>query len=99
MPTSASGTVTAGITVAQTLRRKMKITITTSAIDSSSVNCTSATEARMVSVRSLTAATLTAGGIEAISDGSRALIASTVSMTLASGCLKITSSTARLPFS
>ncbi len=36
--------------------------------------------------------------MEAISDGSRALMASTVLMTLASGCLKTTSSTACLPF-
>ena len=42
------------MTVAQKLRRKMKITITTSATVSSSVNCTSATDARMVWVRSET---------------------------------------------
>ena len=52
-PSSASGTVTLGITVAHKLRRNTKITITTSAMVSSSVNCTSLTEARMVCVRSL----------------------------------------------
>ena len=39
--------------VAATLRRNRKITITTSATASSSSNCTSCTEARMVVVRSL----------------------------------------------
>jgi len=43
----------------------MKITITTSAIVSINVNCTSLTEARIVSVRSEMILTLTAGGIEA----------------------------------
>ena len=53
MPSSDSGTVTLGMTVAQKVRRKMKITITTSAMVSSSVNWTSSTDARMVCVRSL----------------------------------------------
>ena len=41
-----------GITVAQKLRRNTKMTITTMQMVSSSVNCTSLTEARMVVVRS-----------------------------------------------
>ncbi len=41
-----------GMTVAGMLRRKMKITITTSASASNSVNSTSATEARIITVRS-----------------------------------------------
>ena len=65
MPISDSGTVTAGITVAQKLRRNMKITITTSPTVSINVNCTSLIEARMVSVRSEMIWTLTAAGIEA----------------------------------
>ena len=73
------------MTVAQKLRRNRKITITTSATVSISVNCTSPTEARMVWVRSETTLTLMAGGIEACSTGSIALIRSTVSMTLAPG--------------
>ena len=85
MPTSDSGTVTAGMMVAQKLRRNTKITITTSATVSINVNCTSETEARMVSVRSETIDTLMAGGIEASSTGSIALTRSTVSMTLAPG--------------
>ena len=85
MPISASGTVTAGMTVAQKFRKNMKITITTSATISINVNCTSATDARMVWVRSEMTLTLTAGGIEASSTGSIALIRPTVSMTLAPG--------------
>ena len=53
----------------------------------------------MVSVRSDRMSTLIAGGITALSRGSAALTLSTVSMTLAPGCLKTTSSTARLPLS
>jgi hypothetical protein len=77
--------VTAGIRVAQKLRRNTKITITTSATMSINVNCTSATEARMVWVRSEMTLTLTAAGIEASSTGSIALTRPTVSMTLAPG--------------
>jgi hypothetical protein len=42
-----------GISVAATLRRNTKITITTSAMVSTRVNSTSSTEARMVWVRSI----------------------------------------------
>ncbi len=48
VPTSDNGTAIAGITVAQSLRRKRKMTPTTSAIVSINVNCMSATLARMV---------------------------------------------------
>ena len=91
--TNASGTVTLGIMVAHTFRRNRKITITTRPIDSISVNCTSWTEARMVWVRSMISVTWTDGGMEAIRRGSCALMASTVSMMLAFGCLKIVSCT------
>jgi len=53
------------MTVAQKLRRNTKITITTSATVSIKVNCTSATEARMVVVRSAAIVTLMAGGSDA----------------------------------
>src|SRR3984885_12445273 len=86
---SATGTVMDGMIVAQKFRRNMKITITTRAIDSISVNCTSATEARMVCVRSTITTVLIEGGIDASSRGRVALMRSTVSMTLAPGCLKI----------
>src|SRR6202045_2953652 len=82
---SDSGTVTAGMMVAQKLRRKRKITVTTSATVSINVNCTSATDARMVWVRSEMTETLTAAGIEASSTGIIALTRPTVSMTLAPG--------------
>ena len=62
VPTSESGTATAGMTVAARLRRKRKITSTTSTTDSTSSNCTSATEARMVVVRSVRTVTWTDGG-------------------------------------
>ena len=86
-----------GITVAQKLRRKTKMTMTTSAMVRSSVNCTSSTAARMVVVRSLMTSILTAGGIAATRRGRVALIRSTVSMTLAPGCLNTTRNTPRLP--
>ena len=91
VPMSASGTVTLGMIVAQTLRRNTKITTTTRPMDSISVNWTSATDARMVCVRSMMVSTWTDGGIAASSRGIAAWIASTVSMTLASGCLKMIS--------
>ncbi len=86
-PSSDSGTVTLGMTVAQKLRRNTKMTPTTRAMVSSSVTSTSSTEARIVCVRSLRMSTWMAGGMAACSRGSSALIASTVSMTLAPGCL------------
>ena len=98
MPTSASGTVTLGMMVAQRLRRNRKITITTRAIESPRVNSTSATEARIVWVRSTMVLTWMEGGMLASSAGSAALIRSTVAITLAPGCLKTSSSTPGLPF-
>ena len=86
-----------GMIVAQKLRRKMKITITTSTMVIMSVICTSSTAARMVMVRSLMVLMLIAGGIAAISRGSFSLMRLTVSMTLAPGCLKMTRNTPRLP--
>ena len=65
---------------------------------SASVNCTSVTEARMVWVRSLTMSTWIAGGSASSRRGSAALMRSTVSMTLAPGCLKMTRKMPRLPF-
>ena len=51
----------------------------------------------MVWVRSLSVNTLMPGGIVARNFGSAALILSTVSMTLAPGCLKMTRMIPRLP--
>ncbi len=83
--TSETGRVTLGMTVAHSLRRNRKITITTSAIVSSRVNCTSAMAARMVTVRSVATVTLRPGGSEARSVGSSARTASTTAMVLAPG--------------
>ena len=77
--------------VAHMLRRNRKITITTSAIESTRVNFTSSTEARMVVVRSITTLTCTEGGIADCRRGNWARISSTVSRILAPGCLKMTS--------
>ena len=85
VPTIDSGTAMAGIAVAHTRRRNTRIVATTSAIVSSSVNCTSATLARMVSVRSETTLMAIAGGREAIRRGSSRLMPSTVSSTFAPG--------------
>ena len=67
VPINDSGIVTLGITVAQKLRRKEKITITTSAMVIIIVNCTSFTEARMVCVLSPTMLSLAADGSDAVS--------------------------------
>ncbi len=71
--------------VAAKVRKNTKITATTSAMHSSSSNSTSATEARTVVVRSVSAVILMTAGIVARSFGSSALIRSTTSMMLAPG--------------
>ena len=58
------------MSVAQKLRRNSRITITTRPMVSTRVNSTSATEARMVVVRSRMVSTLIAGGMRAVSCGS-----------------------------
>ncbi len=83
VPISDIGTDIAGITVPQSLRRKRRMTPTTSTIVSSKVCCTSATLARIVWVRSDTIWILSDGGSEASSCGNAFLIPSTVAMTLA----------------
>ena len=69
VPISESGTATLGITVAEKLRRKRKITITTRPTVSISSNCTSLTEARMVVVRSVSTCTLMDCGSDAFNCG------------------------------
>ena len=66
------------MTVAQSLRKNTKITITTNPTVSSNVNCTSRTEARMVSVRSVRIETLTEVGSVACKRGRSALTRSAV---------------------
>jgi len=73
------------MTVAEKLRRKRNMTITTSATVSSISNCTSATEARIVVVRSVSTTTCTEAGSELRSCGISALIRSTTAMIFAPG--------------
>ncbi len=85
VPISDSGTATAGIQVVDSRRRKRKITSTTSATVRPSSSCTSAMDARMVVVRSVSTETWTAGGSVAESVGSSALMRSTTSIVFAPG--------------
>src|SRR6266705_6243361 len=62
VPTKDNGTERLGITVAEAVRRNRKITSTTSTTARPSSNSTSATEARIVVVRSVNTATSTASG-------------------------------------
>ena len=86
VPTSESGTATLGMNVAGRLRRNRKITITTSATASRSSNCTSATDPRIVTVRSVSSVTSIAEGSDACSDGSSFFTRSTTSITFVPGC-------------
>ena len=85
VPTKESGTATLGIRVAEALRKNTKITITTKATASISSNCTSRTEARMVTVRSFITCTSKDSGKVLRNWGSRAWMRSTVSITFAPG--------------
>ena len=86
VPMSDSGTDRLGMTVPGIVRRNTKITMTTRTIASASSNSTSATEARMVTVRSLSTPTSTAEGRVDSMRGNSALMRSTTSMMLAPGC-------------
>ena len=85
VPISDSGTAKLGISVADALRKKTKITATTSAMASISSNCTSFTDARIVTVRSVSTCTSIDAGRVLCNCGSSALMRSTVSITLAPG--------------
>ena len=80
-----SGTATDGMMVAARLRRKRKMTITTRATVSISSNSTSLTEARMVTVRSVSTLTCTLAGKLVCNWGSSFLMRSTTAMMLAPG--------------
>src|SRR5258708_24744513 len=81
-----NGTAMLGIKVAQALRKKRKITMTTSATVNNIVNSISLTDARIVVVRLKLVSSATVGGIEARNSGSSAIMRSTVSIMLAPGC-------------
>src|SRR3954467_14555457 len=92
-----TGTAALGMKVAGALRRNTKTTRMTSATEMIMLCWASATEARMVVVRSLSMLMETVGGSEARKWGSRALTWSTVSMMLAEGWRLTQSMTAGLP--
>ena len=77
VPISESGTVNAGITVAHSSRRKMKMTMMTSTIVPIRVIFTSVKLSRMDLERSITVDSLIEGGMPACRPGSLALIWST----------------------
>src|ERR1043166_143665 len=86
VPTIESGTAILGITVAETVRKNKKMTITTNATVSISSNWTSLTEARIVLVRSVKTCNSTEEGSDALSCGRRFFTRSTTAMILAPGC-------------
>jgi hypothetical protein len=85
VPISDSGTDRLGMSVARQSPRKRKITATTSTTAKVSSICTSRTEARMVTVRSVRTVTSSELGRVSRNCGSNALMRSTTSMTLAPG--------------
>jgi hypothetical protein len=85
------------MTVAGMFRRKMKITSTTRVSARYSVNCTSFTEARMLTERSYSVSISMAGGTSARKVGSRFLIESTTSIVLVPGWRWMASTMPRLP--
>jgi hypothetical protein len=97
VPTSDTGTATAGISAQRHCPRKMKVTPMTSAMAISSVCHTSRSDARMLGVRSCTMSSRMVSGIDARSSGISAWIRSTVSMMFAFGWRLTTSSTAGRP--
>ena len=94
---SDSGSATPAMKVARNVRRKIKTTSTTRPTLSTSVNCTSWMEARMVSVRSLTMVSAAPAGIVRCRRGSSARRRCTVSITLAPGWRCTSMTTAGLP--
>src|SRR5216684_6100583 len=71
VPINDTGTASAGMMVAGTERRNRKITRTTRQIAMASVSCTSTTESRMETERSISTAMLIEGGTSARYCGNR----------------------------
>ena len=86
VPSSESGTAKPGISVAETLRRKKKITRITSAMVSSSVNLTSAMDCRIFCDASKITSSEMPAGMFWRSEGSRLLMPSTTATVLVPGC-------------
>ena len=95
---SDSGSATPAIRVARSERRNNSTTSVTSTTLRISVNCTSRTEARMVTVRSLTICRLTPAAIRRCTFGISARIWRTTSMTLAPGWRWMSMITAGVPW-
>ncbi len=98
VPTMEMGTATLGMMVAVSRRRNRNMTRTTRATVRISVNCASATEARMVVVRSVRVVISIDAGSEALSCGMSRLIRSTTAMMLAPGWRWMFTMTAGLSF-
>ena len=94
---SDSGSATPAMMVARMVRRKMNTTRMTSATLSTSVNCTSRIDARMVLVASCTTVSSTPAGNARCSRGSSRWMRCTVSTTLAPGWRWMSTTTAGLP--
>ena len=94
VPAIESGTVMPAAMVGARRRRKRNTTSITRTTESSSVSSMSCTEARMVCVRSDITSMSMPPGIRRLSSGISAFTPSTASMTLASGCLVMKSTTA-----
>ena len=89
VPSSDPGSARLGMSVAEMLRRNMKMTSTTRTMAITSVSFTSLTDSRIVTARSLRTSSVTdTGSCERIA-GSSALMASTVCTTLMPGCFWI----------
>ena len=97
VPTIDMGRARLGMTVAERLRRKRKITITTRTTVSMRVNLTSLTESRIDSERSKRTFRVTEAAIWDLKTGSRALIASTTSTVFVPGCRCTARTMARVP--
>jgi len=96
LPTSDTGTATAGISVARRLRRNTSTTAMTSTMAIASASPTSRSDARMVVVRSIITSRSIAAGIEARRSGNSSRTRSVVSMMLAPGWrLRITNTAGR----
>src|SRR5438128_2706362 len=85
VPTTESGRARLGMTVADTLRRKRKITRTTSASAAAMVSFTSRTESRIERERSNRISTWTEGGSQVLKVGRRARTASATSTVFVPG--------------
>jgi hypothetical protein len=86
VPIRASGTAMPAMKVAAKVRKKTKMTPTTRPMVSSNSNLTSATDARMVLVRSVRMVMEIDGGSDRLNFGNCALMLSTTWMMFAPGC-------------